>query len=160
MPQISAGLLMVRFNNNQPEFFLVHPGGPFFKNKHEGVWSMPKGLVEQNEELLLTATREFEEETGIKPKPPFHSIGTAKLKSGKTIHAWTFIGEWNETSGIKSNTFKLEWPPRSGKFLDIPEADKANWFSFEMACRVMNPGQLVFLERALQTFQMQNPKKN
>jgi predicted NUDIX family NTP pyrophosphohydrolase len=151
MPQISAGLLMVRFNNNQPEFFLVHPGGPFFKNKNEGTWSIAKGLVEENEDLLLTATREFEEETGIVPRAPFHSLGNTKLKSGKILHVWIFLGEWDETSGIHSNTFKLEWPPRSGKFLDIPEADRASWFSFEMACKHINPGQVVFLERALQT---------
>jgi len=144
---------MFRFRNTSPEFFLVHPGGPFFKNKNLGAWSIPKGLVEENEDLLLTARREFEEETGIVPSGPFHNLGQTKLRSGKIMHTWAFLGEWQESSGVKSNMFKLEWPPRSGKLVDVPEVDKADWFSVEMACKHINPGQVVFLERAIQTLE-------
>jgi predicted NUDIX family NTP pyrophosphohydrolase len=140
---------MCRKNQNDLEFFLIHPGGPFYKNKNEGVWSIPKGMTEADEELLSAAKREFQEETGIISQEPYYSLGTAKMKSGKVIHVWGFIGEWDPDSGIESNTFKLEWPPKSGKLIDIPEADRANWFSFEDARKMIHPNQLVFLERML-----------
>src|SRR5437868_1729489 len=118
---ISAGLLMCRWNDTMLEYFLVHPGGPFFKNKDEGVWSIPKGLPEGDEDLLITAQREFLEETGIQPTPPFYQLPIIKQKGGKIVHSWTFQGSWDSVKGIVSNTFKLEWPPRSGKFQDFPE---------------------------------------
>jgi predicted NUDIX family NTP pyrophosphohydrolase len=149
MALVSAGLLMHRIQK-QREFFLIHPGGPFFKNKNEGAWTIPKGLVEGDEDLLMAASREFEEETGIKPHGPFEELGAAKLKSGKLIHVWSFPGDWEEGQGIRSNTFSLEWPPRSGKFIDVPEADRAQWFNYEQACKHINPAQIVFLERLVQ----------
>jgi predicted NUDIX family NTP pyrophosphohydrolase len=150
MPAISAGLLMYRKQGNAIEFFLVHPGGPFWAKKNEGAWSIPKGLVEANEDLLVTAQREFHEETGIKPKPPFHDLGSVKLKSGKTIHAWGFEGSWNPANGITSNYIDIEWPPRSKKFTSIPEADRAEWMDSGKASIMINPGQLPLLERARQ----------
>jgi predicted NUDIX family NTP pyrophosphohydrolase len=148
-PTISAGLLMCRFHKNTLQFFLVHPGGPFFKNKDDGVWSIPKGIPEsESEELLTVAKREFEEETGIKPEGDFFSIGTAQQKAGKVVHAWAFIGEWDSAKEIKSNLFSLEWPPKSGRFQSFPEMDKAEWFPYDIAIKKINPAQIIFLDRA------------
>jgi predicted NUDIX family NTP pyrophosphohydrolase len=147
---LSAGLLMYRFVDNEFEFFLIHPGGPFYQKKNEGVWSIPKGLPDEGEDLLLTAQREFLEETGITPSPPFIPLGTARTKSGKLIHAWAFSGNWNSADGIKSNTFSLEWPPRSGNRIDVPEADRANWFCYEEAAILINIQQRIFLDRLVE----------
>lgn len=145
----SAGLLMCRKHNNVPEFFLVHPGGPYYAKKNEGTWSIPKGLPEGNEDLLATAIREFTEETGIKPHPPFYSLGSVTQKGGKVVHAWCFLGSWDESKGIVSNQIKIEWPPRTGKLITIPEADRAEWMGFDKASLMINPKQIPFLERAV-----------
>lgn len=152
MQQIAAGLLMCRKEHTELEFFLVHPGGPFFKKKDEGAWSIPKGLLENEEEILQTAQREFFEETGIKPEPPFHSLGSLKLKSGKTIHAWSFKGSWNPEHGISSNKCKIEWPPSSKKFIEIPEVDRAEWMNYDKAIKMINPNQIPFLTRAAEIY--------
>lgn len=150
---IAAGLLMCRIHTNQIEFFLVHPGGPFFKNKDEGVWSIPKGIPEESaEDLLAVAIREFEEETGIKPKGDFKSIGYVQQKAGKIVHAWTFVGEWDPATGIKSNLFSLEWPPKSGKLQQFPEMDKAAWLTYSEAVKKINPAQVTFLDKAKEVF--------
>lgn len=152
---IAAGLLMCRFENNTLQYFLVHPGGPFFKNKDEGVWSIPKGIPEStDEDLLRVAIREFEEETGIIPSGEYVPIGIIKQKGGKTVHAWTFLGEWSPSAGIKSNKFSMEWPPRSGKFSEFPEMDKAEWLTYEDAVKKINPGQVPFLDRAREHFKI------
>jgi predicted NUDIX family NTP pyrophosphohydrolase len=150
MPQQSAGLLMYRTLHDELEFFLVHPGGPFWSKKDEGAWSIPKGLTESTEELLDAAKREFKEETGIEPIEPFHTLGSVKLKSGKIIHAWAFAGAWDPAQGITSNHIQIEWPPRSRKFISIPEADKGAWMSVEKASIMINAGQLPLLARAQQ----------
>lgn len=152
MSLLSAGLLMCRMTKDGLEYFLVHPGGPFYIKKNEGVWSLPKGVPEEGEEMLDAALREFFEETGIVPVPPFHSMGTTKNKSGKTIHAWAFEGQWDATKGITCNTFSLEWPPKSRKFIDVPENDRAEWMLLEKARRMINPAQAVFLDRAAEIF--------
>lgn len=152
MPQVSAGLLMCRVTQ-EVQFFLVHPGGPFYAKKSEGVWSIPKGLSENSEDLLRTAEREFTEETGITPAEPYEFLGTVKMKSGKLIHAWSFIGEWDPSKGISSNTFPLEWPPRSGKTLMIPEADRAAWCGYEEALQLIHPVQRFFIEKAKEIYQ-------
>ncbi len=139
---------MYRKDGTQPEFFLIHPGGPFWMKKNGGAWSIPKGLVDADEELLDAAIREFKEETGINPAGPYRSLGSAKTKSGKSIHAWVFAGSWNPESGIKSNYIDIEWPPKSGKILSIPEADRAEWMSFDKASVMINSGQLPLLKRA------------
>lgn len=150
---IAAGLLMCRIQANEVEFFLVHPGGPFFKNKDEGVWSIPKGIPEHtSEELLAAALREFEEETGITPKGDFKSIGWIQQKAGKIVHAWTFLGEWDPATGIKSNLFSIEWPPKSGKLQQFPEMDRAAWLTYSDAAMKINPAQLPFLDRARKLF--------
>lgn len=141
---------MYRTIHDEPEFFLVHPGGPFWAKKNEGAWSIPKGLAEADEELLNAATREFKEETGIEPIEPFYPLGSVKLKSGKIIHAWAFAGEWDPQQGITSNHIQVEWPPRSKKFISIPEADKGEWMTFEKASVMINTGQLPLLVRARQ----------
>lgn len=146
---IAAGLLMCRFHAGVLEYFLVHPGGPFFKNKHNGVWSIPKGIPEfDGEEMLDVAKREFLEETGITPSAPFHSIGSVQQKAGKVVHAWAFLGEWNPSNGIRSNTFTIEWPPKSGKIQAFPEMDEARWMVYDEAKIKINPAQILFLERA------------
>ena len=148
MANVAAGLLMCRKPKDELEFFLVHPGGPFYVKKNEGVWSIPKGLPENGEDLLTAAQREFFEETGVKPSPPFESLGFVKLKSGKAIHAWSFTGEWDSSKGIVSNIFKMEWPPSSKKFINIPEVDRAEWMPLEKAEKLINPQQVPFLTRA------------
>jgi predicted NUDIX family NTP pyrophosphohydrolase len=148
MAVLSAGLVMCRFRGKELQFFLVHPGGPLYAKKNDGVWSIPKGIPDEQEDLLLAAQREFTEETGLDPVPPFHSLGTVKLKSGKVIHAWAFFGEWKESAGIKSNYFDFEWPPRSGKKISIPEADRGEWMTMEKAKAMINPNQIPLLERA------------
>jgi predicted NUDIX family NTP pyrophosphohydrolase len=145
---LSAGLLMCRILDGHLEYFLVHPGGPFFKNKDHGAWSIPKGLPEHSEDLLATAQREFSEETGIMAKPPFFEIGFVRQKSGKMVHAWTFLGLWEPEEGISCNNFSLEWPPRSGKKMEFPEVDKARWMHYNDAKTMIMAEQSPFLDRA------------
>lgn len=134
------------------QFFLVHPGGPYYLRKNEKVWSIPKGLSEDHEDILSTAKREFYEETGIVPEGPFESLGTVKMKSGKIVYGWAFTGNWDPSGGITSNTFTLEWPPRSGKIIEVPEADKAAWCGYEEALRLIHPAQALFIEKARQVY--------
>jgi len=144
---ISAGLLMYTRKNNELKFFLVHPGGPFFKNKDNGYWSIPKGLSEEGEDLLAAAMREFEEETGIKPEGKFISLGTIKQKSGKTVHGWAFECDNDNPIEITCNTFEIEWPPKSGKIQKFPEADMGEFFSEDEAKKKINSAQIEFIER-------------
>jgi len=145
---LSAGLLMCRWNGETLEYFLVHPGGPFFKNKDAGVWSIPKGIPDEGEDLLQAAIREFQEETGIVSAPPYYKLPDIKQKNGKTVYAWTFLGDWNAEKGINSNNFVLEWPPKSGKFQEFPEQDRAAWLTLEKAKVAINPAQVPLLEHA------------
>jgi predicted NUDIX family NTP pyrophosphohydrolase len=144
---ISAGLLMFRRKSGSLEFLLVHPGGPFWKNKDFGAWSVPKGEAQPGEDLLTRAQIEFEEEIGFKPRGAWIALGSIKQKNGKTVHAWGFEGDLPDPFEVKSNTFELEWPPRSGKFAEIPEVDRAEFFSLEGARDRINPAQFAFLER-------------
>ena len=146
---LAAGLLMWRKTASFLEFFLVHPGGPYFKSKTAGIWTIPKGIPEQGEQLIDTARREFIEETGIEPTPPFYDLGTIRQKGGKVVQAWSFAGSWDPETGIKCNTFALEWPPRSGKTVDFPEIDKAMWMDYELAKRLIIAEQIPFLDRAV-----------
>lgn len=142
----SAGILLYRKNNNVLQVFLVHPGGPFFKNKDDGVWSIPKGEFFEDEEPLTAARREFEEETGQSIDGNFISLGSIRQKSGKTVHAWAVEGDIDHET-IFSNTCKVEWPPRSGKQLTIPEIDRAAWLGIDVAKRKINPAQAELIER-------------
>lgn len=143
----SGGLLMFRKNDKEYQVFLVHPGGPYFKNKDDGWWTIPKGLPQTGEALLETAIREFKEETGITPSGPFFSLGSIKQKGGKVVHGWAFEGNWNPDSGIICNNFEIEWPPKSGKLKSFPEIDKALWLPLNLADQKINPQQCAFLRR-------------
>jgi len=145
--KISSGLLMYRSGLHGLQVFLVHPGGPFWTKKDEGAWSIPKGEVQEGDDLLDTAKREFEEETGTKPEGIFLPLGSIRQRGGKTVHAWAFEGDWDERRGIRSNTFPLEWPPRSGRIQEFPEVDKGAFFDADTAAKKMNEGQVELLQR-------------
>lgn len=138
---------MFRCRNNSVELLLAHPGGPFWKNKDEGAWSIPKGEVQSGEDLLARARTEFKEELGIDPSGNFLPLGSIKQKGGKTVYAWAFQGDLPESFALNSNTFEIEWPPRSGKFREFPEVDRAEFFAEEIARCKINPAQLAFLDR-------------
>ena len=140
MKKESAGLVMYRRRENVLQVLLAHPGGPFWKNKDAGAWSIPKGEVEAGEDRLQTAIREFEEEMGIKPKAPFLSLGSITQKAGKIVHAWAFEGDC-DPSKIRSNTVEIEWPPRSGRKITFPEIDRADFFNLRDANEKLNPAQ-------------------
>ena len=146
--KISAGILLYRFTNKALEVFLVHPGGPFWKNKDAGAWSIPKGEFTKDEDPLKAAQREFREETGIEVSGNFISLTPVKLKSGKLVHAWALEKDVDHTR-ITSNHFSLEWPPKSGKMIEVPEVDKAGWFTIKEAKEKINPGQLPLLDELI-----------
>jgi predicted NUDIX family NTP pyrophosphohydrolase len=127
------------------EVLLVHPGGPFWAKKDLGAWTIPKGEIAEGEDELAAARREFEEETGIVPKGPFHLLGSVSQKAGKIVHAWAFEGDC-DPAGVRSNTFEMEWPPRSGQRRVFPEVDRAGWLSLAAAREKINPGQAPLLD--------------
>jgi len=145
-PKVSAGLLLFRRGSSGVEFFLAHPGGPFWAKKDEGAWTIPKGELDPGEEALTAAQREFEEETGIKPHGPFIELGNVQQKSGKIVHAWAWEGDVDPT-GIVSNRIRVEWPRGSGRWLDIPEVDRCAWFDGPTAREKMNPAQIELIDR-------------
>jgi predicted NUDIX family NTP pyrophosphohydrolase len=145
MPRVSAGLLMYRIHDGKLQVLLAHPGGPFFMNKDEGAWTIPKGEVEPGEDLLETAKREFEEETGVTPTKPFAALTPVKQKGGKIVHAWAFQGDC-EPSAIVSNTFTMEWPPKSGRQMAFPEIDRVEFFDVVAARRKIKAGQAGLIE--------------
>ena len=147
--RISAGLLMFRRRNNDLEFLLAHPGGPFFARKDEGVWTIPKGEAVPGEDLLTRAQIEFEEEVGFRPGNVrrWIEVGWIRQKGGKIVHAWAFEGDLPEAFECKSNLFELEWPPRSGNYQQFPEVDRACFFSDEIARRKLKSTQIPFLDR-------------
>lgn len=144
---------MYRIMTGQPEFLLVHPGGPFFRNKDTGVWSIPKGEGNTGEDPLLTAVREFEEETGFRPDGKFTELEPVLQKGGKQVHCWAVEGDF-DVQTLVSNTFPLEWPPRSGKTIDVPEVDKAGWFAMDEAKMKINERQVPLLEQVYSSFQL------
>jgi predicted NUDIX family NTP pyrophosphohydrolase len=145
MPRISAGLLMYRMKDGKPQVLLAHPGGPFFSKKDEGAWTIPKGEVESGEDLLATARREFEEETGVAPSGPFVALKPIKQKGGKIVHAWAFQGDC-DPGAIVSNTFTMEWPPKSGRAMEFPEIDRADFFDLAEARRKIKAGQEALID--------------
>lgn len=149
MANVSAGLLMYRPAEQDLEVLLVHPGGPFWKNKDAGAWTIPKGEIAAGEDPLAAACREFEEETGVIPRGPFIDLGEIRQKSGKRVLAWGFPGDCDPTA-IRSNTFTLEWPPRSGEYREFPEVDRARFVSAAEGCALINPAQVPFIERLVQ----------
>jgi len=142
---------MYRRTRDLVEILLVHPGGPFWKNKDEGAWSIPKGQVQPGEDLLTRAQIEFQEELGFKAEGNWFPLGSIKQKGGKIVHAWAFEGDLPNNFELKSNTIEVEWPPRSGRFQQIPEVDRAEFFPEEIARCKINPAQIPFLERVRET---------
>jgi predicted NUDIX family NTP pyrophosphohydrolase len=143
--KVSAGILMFRKRKRAIQFLLVHPGGPYFIKKYEGVWSIPKGELFEGEEPLVAAIREFEEETGYKPSGDFIELTPVVQKGGKKVLCWAVEGDLNPEN-ITSNVFEIEWPPRAGKMKSFPEIDKAGWFDMEEATQLINEKQIPFLE--------------
>jgi predicted NUDIX family NTP pyrophosphohydrolase len=143
----SAGILLYRLQGEGVEVLLVHPGGPFWAKKDDGAWFIPKGELEEGEEPLAAARREFREELGSElPEGELSPLGTVKNKSGKLIFAWALAGDY-DVSTLKSNEFSLEWPPRSGKMRAFPEVDRASFFDAAKAVEKLHPAELPFLER-------------
>jgi len=134
----SAGLLLFRRRGGALEVFLAHPGGPFWKNKDAGAWTIPKGLPDEGEEPLAAARRELEEETGIVPRGPFLPLGAIRQKAGKVVHAWAWEGD-ADPGAVASNEVRTEWPRGSGRWLTFPEVDRCAWFSPEAAREKINP---------------------
>ena len=147
MPKLSAGILLYRRRGELVEVFLVHPGGPFWKNKDEGAWSIPKGEYEAGSDPLTTARREFAEETGAEPPAGAPTpLGQIKQAGGKLVAAWALEGDL-AAEQIQSNTFTIEWPPQSGKTREFPEVDRAGWFALAAAGEKILAGQREFLTR-------------
>lgn len=145
MRKQSAGILLYRKNVNSLQVFLVHPGGPFFINKDDGSWSVPKGEFLDDEDPLEAAKREFEEETGKVITGKFIALNPVTQKGGKTVQAWAVEGDIDPAI-IKSNHFEIEWPPRSGKQKTFPEIDRAAWFDLDIARVKINPAQAGFID--------------
>lgn len=145
MPKQSAGILLYRKAAHGLQVFLVHPGGPFFKNKDEGSWSVPKGEYLPDEDLLRAAKREFQEETGHEITGNFIALSPVKQKGGKMVSAWAVEGDINPEN-IKSNTFEIEWPPRSGKKQTFDEIDRAEWFDIATAKIKINSAQAALID--------------
>jgi predicted NUDIX family NTP pyrophosphohydrolase len=152
MAKKSAGLIMFRRKAGALEIFLVHPGGPFWARKDPGCWSIPKGEYQEEEDPLEAAQREFFEETGIRASGEFRQLAAIRQPSGKMIIAWAFEGDCDAGS-VKSNTFSLEWPPKSGKQVDFPEVDRAAWFGVELAREKILKGQLGFIDQLTALFE-------
>jgi predicted NUDIX family NTP pyrophosphohydrolase len=146
MAKESAGLLLYRLRERRPEVLLVHPGGPFWAKKDAGAWSIPKGEAAAGEELLARARREFAEETGLTPPDAARPLRPVRQAGGKVVHAWAVAGDC-DAAAIRSNSFSLEWPPRSGRVHSFPEVDRAGWFGLAEAREKINKGQIALLDQ-------------
>jgi predicted NUDIX family NTP pyrophosphohydrolase len=150
VPRSSAGILLHRQRGDRLEVLLVHPGGPMWARRDQGAWSVPKGEYTTDEDPFAAARREFEEELGTAlPDGPAEDLGEIRQKSGKLVRAWAVAGDLDAAT-IVSNTCELEWPPRSGTMIEIPEVDRAEWFSIEQAREKLIPAQVALLERLLE----------
>ena|SRR3990172_7451141 len=159
MAKQSAGLLVYRCRAGRLEVFLVHPGGPFWQNKDEGAWSIPKGEFSQDEVSLDAAKREFHEETGFKIEGHFTPLRPIKQRGGKTVHAWLVEADF-DSDQVKSNTFSLEWPRGSGKIKEFPEVDRAEWFALEAAREKILDSQRPLLDEAQSLLVGDPPRSN
>ena len=146
MTKISAGILLYRKTSNGLEVFLVHPGGPFWAKKDAGAWSIPKGEFAEDEDPLTAAKREFAEETGFALDGEFMELDPVKQRAGKIVHAWAHEGDV-DAADITSNTFTMEWPPKSGRMAEFPEVDRAEWFPIDLAREKLTTGQLPLLDQ-------------
>jgi predicted NUDIX family NTP pyrophosphohydrolase len=147
VPRRSAGILLHRRGDAGLEVLLVHPGGPFWAKKDAGAWSIPKGEHDDGEDAQACALREFAEETGSAPSPgELTDLGEVRQKSGKVVRAWALAGDL-DPAAVRSNSFEMEWPPRSGRRQAFPEVDRAGWFGLDEAREKINPAQAAFLDR-------------
>jgi predicted NUDIX family NTP pyrophosphohydrolase len=146
----SAGILLFKRRGSDIEVLLGHPGGPFWKKKDLGAWTIPKGLVANDEPPLQAAKREIAEETGYMPSGKIVPLGDAQQPGGKIVHVWAIEGDWNAKE-LRSNVFEMEWPPRSGRRQSFPELDRAAWFDMSAAHDRILKGQTVFLDRLMET---------
>jgi predicted NUDIX family NTP pyrophosphohydrolase len=157
----SAGILLFRREGGEAEFLLIHPGGPFWRNKDEGAWSIPKGQIEDSEEARACAIRETKEELGpaveIDPEALLE-LGSIRQRAGKVVEAWAAEAEFDPAL-LDSNTFSIEWPPRSGNEKEFPEADRAEWFGLEAAHRKILPAQAELLDRLVERLESENGER-
>ncbi|MBZ0204468.1 MAG: NUDIX domain-containing protein [Ignavibacteria bacterium] len=153
--RLSAGLLMYRIKDGLPEVFLAHPGGPYFFKKDNGHWTIPKGEPdeEENVDLLVTALREFKEETGIIPAGDFVPMGTVLQKGGKEVHCWIFEGDIPKNYQHECNIYEEEWPPNSGEYREFPEIDKVEFFGIEEAKIKIKAAQIPLIDRLIEYLQ-------
>ncbi|HEY4216500.1 MAG TPA: NUDIX domain-containing protein [Gemmatimonadaceae bacterium] len=155
-PSLSSGLLLFRRTPRGIELFLAHPGGPFWARRDAAAWTIPKGLVDDGEDLLDAARREFHEETGIVAQGPFISLGSVKQKSGKTVHAWAWEGDADART-VTSNETSAEWPRGSGNWISFPEVDRCGWFDLDTARVKLNAAQSAFVDRLLAAANIAHP---
>jgi predicted NUDIX family NTP pyrophosphohydrolase len=158
MKKQSAGILPYKFVKKQLFFFIAHPGGPFYRKKDDGWWTIAKGEMEAGEEPFAAAIREFKEETSIEITGDFLPLTPLKQKSGKLVYAWAIETDF-PTEDIKSNTFTIEWPPRSGVMVEFPELDKFEWFDVHTTIGKLLPGQVPFVYEVLEHLQVSIPGK-
>jgi predicted NUDIX family NTP pyrophosphohydrolase len=157
MHKQSAGILLYRWRDGSLEIFLVHPGGPYWKKKDFGAWSIPKGEYEVGDNPIAAAKREFEEETGFAPPTgELKSLSEIKLGSGKVVTAWAVEGDC-DANAIRSNVFSMEWPPKSGKLQEFPEVDRAAWFTLAVANEKIHAAQRDFLNRLAELLGTKSP---
>lgn len=145
VPRRSAGILLYRGHGHELEVLLVHPGGPLWARKDAGAWTIPKGELGDDEDPLAAARREFTEETGVSLGGPFHALAPIRQRGGKVVQAWACRGDV-DPDALRSNTFEMEWPPRSGKRATFPEVDRAAYFSLDVARAKINPAQAALLD--------------
>lgn len=146
MPKASAGILMYRPHDGGVQVLLAHPGGPYWRHRDEGAWTIPKGEIVDGEIAEAAARREFAEELGMTASGPLRSLGQLRQRGGKWVHAFAMAGDF-EVAGLRSNTFELEWPPRSGQRVPFPEVDRVEWFALARARQKILPSQAIVLDR-------------
>jgi len=149
---------MYRIRDGTLQVLLAHPGGPLFRKKDDGFWSIPKGEIEPGEDPLQAAQREFEEETSVRPQGPFIALAPITQKGGKVVHAWAFEGDC-DPQAIKSNTFEMEWPPRSGRYLEVPEIDRADFFDLQTAQRKIKAAQWDLVAELADRLRIEQPNR-
>jgi len=159
MKKQSAGILAYRFRNEHCEVFLIHPGGPYWKNRDRDAWSIPKGEFDEGERPFDAALREFQEETGHEVDGDFWELEPVIQKGGKTVYAWAVEADL-DAGNITSNTFKMEWPPKSGQYKDFPEADKAEWIPVDEAQERMFKGQEPLIDQLAETLELDMENRN